>query len=235
MWDNHQTLDLLANWLFVLAALTAAYLISQWAVHLPLLPLNEVSVRASGSGELKHVTREQIAEAVRSGVTGNFFTVDLERTRDAFRKLPWARNATVRRVWPQSLDVMLEEHMPLARWGDSSLVSTNGEIFNAASDEELPVFEGPTDSSYEMVRQHAVFNKLLQPLRQHVAQISLSARRAWRIRLKNGTLLELGREQTETRLERYVAVHDQTAALLNQRLSYVDLRYPAGFAALPAR
>ena len=231
MWDNHQTLDLLANWLFVLAALIAAYLISQWAVHLPLLPLNQVSVRGSGSGELKHVTREQIAEAVRNEVTGNFFTVDLEATRDAFRKLPWARNATIRRVWPQGLDIVLEEHVPLARWGDSGLVNTHGEVFNAASDAELPVFEGPRDSSHEMARQYAVFNKLLQPLHEHVAQITLSPRRAWRIRLKNGTLLELGREQTETRLERYVAVHDQATALLNQRLSYVDLRYPTGFAA----
>jgi cell division protein FtsQ len=34
----------------------------------------------------------------------------------------------------------------------------------------------------------------------------------------------------ETRLGRYVLVHDVSIAKLNQQLSYVDLRYPNGFA-----
>lgn len=231
MWDNHQTLDLLSKWLYRLTAVIAAYFISQWVIHLPLLPLSEVNIRGGGSGGLKQVTREQIVEVVRSEVTGNFFTVNLDATREAFRKLPWVRNANVRRIWPQSLEVLLEEHVPLARWGDSGLVNTHGEVFSAASDDELPVFEGPENTSREIVGQYIVFNKLLQPLQQHVEQISLSPRRAWRIRLKDGALLELGREQAENRLQRYVAVRDQMAALLKKRLRYVDLRYPGGFAA----
>ena len=81
-----------------------------------------------------------------------------------------------------------------------------------------------------MARQYAVFKKMLQPLQQNIARMSLSDRRAWRISLENGTLLELGREQMGVRLERYVQVHDRSLAQLNQQLTYVDLRYPSGFA-----
>ncbi len=232
MWDNHQALDLLASSFFALAGLIVLYAISQWGANLPLFPLKEVSVSAvnRSSGELKHVTRDQIDGAVQSKVRGNFFTVDIDATRAAFRKLPWVRDASVRRVWPQSLEVMLEEHMALARWDSTALVNTYGEVFDAASDEKLPSFEGPAESSRDMVRQYAVFNKLLRPLQQNVEQINLSPRRAWRVHLDTGIILELGREQMEARLKRYVVVHDSSIAKLNQQLSYVDLRYPNGFA-----
>lgn len=176
MWDNHQVLDLLASTLFALVAMIALYGISQWTVNLPLFPLKEVSVSAtnSRSGELKHVTRDQIDKAVKSEVRGNFFTVDMDATRVAFIKLPWVRNASVRRVWPQSLEVTLEEHVALARWGSAAMVNTHGEVFNAASTDKLPIFEGPMESSRDLTRQYAAFNEMLRPLQQSIEQIYLS-------------------------------------------------------------
>ncbi|SEK31782.1 cell division protein FtsQ/DivIB [Nitrosovibrio tenuis] len=236
MWDNHQMLGFLANSLFALAALIAGYFISKWAINLPVFPLKVVSVSSTGTRNsdlagAKHVTREQIEDAVRSQVRGNFFTVDLAAVRNAFRKLPWVRTANVRRVWPQGLDVTLEEHVALARWGTAALVDTHGEIFNAASDEQLPLFDGPEESSSDMVGQYHVFSKLLRPLEQYVDYMKLSPRRAWQIRLGNGTVLELGREQMGARLGRYVLAHAHGMVQLNPRLSYVDLRYSNGFAA----
>ncbi|MEO8991440.1 MAG: cell division protein FtsQ/DivIB [Nitrosospira sp.] len=229
MWDNHQALASLANWLFALAALIVGYPITQLMINSSLFPLKEVSLGDSNGG-LKHVTREQIDGAVRSAVAGNFFTVDLEATRKIFVELPWVRSASVRRIWPQGLEVTLEEHVALARWGGDALVNFQGEIFNAASDEALPEFEGPEASASEMARQYAGFKKMLRPLQQNIARMNLSDRRAWRVHLDNGTILELGREQMGLRLERYVQVHDSSIMQLNRRLTYVDLRYPSGFA-----
>ncbi len=238
MWDNHHALDLLASSLFVLVALTAVYAMSHWAVHLPVFPLKEVRVSGINSinsitGELKHVTREQINGAVHSEFMGNFFTVDLDATCNAFRKLPWVRDASARRRWPQSVEVTLEEHVALARWGNTALVNTHGEIFIASSGEKLPVFDGPEESARDMVRQYIVFSKLLRPLQQDIERINLSPRRAWQVQLENGAILELGREQMEARLQRYALValaHDRGLAPSNQQVSYVDLRYPNGFA-----
>jgi len=237
MWDNHHTLQLLANLLLALVALAATYTIGSWAVNSSVFPLKEVSVSGSGintsGGELKHVTREQIDKVVRSKIVGNFLTVDLDATRDAFEKLPWVRVADVRRHWPQTLEVTLEEHVAVARWGNEALVNTHGEVFDDAAitrDGELPVFTGPPESSFGVARQYAAFSKLLQPLRQNIVQLHLSPRRAWRIHLENGTVLELGRTQMEARLARYVLAYDRSLAQLNQQLAYVDLRYSNGFA-----
>ena len=255
MWDNHQMLGSLANALFALTALVAAYFLGKWIINLPALPLKTVSVSSSGSSghsshggrsshsgssgasspngpdSLKHVTREQIEDTVASQFMGNFLTVDLEAVRNAFGKLPWVRAAYVRRVWPHSLEVTLEEHVALAHWGDAALVSTDGKVFNGVSEESLPLFEGPEESSSEVVRQYYAFSGLLRPLKQGIDYVKLSPRRAWQVRLGNGTMLELGREQTEARLTRYVQAHVRGARELDQGLSYVDLRYPNGFAA----
>ena len=65
-------------------------------------------------------------------------------------------------------------------------------------------------------------------------QVTLSARYAWQLRLANGIVLELGRDQArqslEERLARFVAAYPRAAAHLDQRIGYVDLRYPNGFA-----
>jgi cell division protein FtsQ len=81
-----------------------------------------------------------------------------------------------------------------------------------------------------MALQYAVFAKLLHPLQQRIERLTLSPRRAWQISLQQGTVLELGREQMEARLGRYARLQDSAAALLNRRLSRVDLRYANGFA-----
>ncbi len=235
MWDNHHTLQLLANLLFALAALAATYTIGSWAVNSSVFPLKQVSVNGinSDNGELKHVTREQINSVVHSKIVGNFLSVDLDAMRAAFEKLPWVRVAGVRRHWPQTLEVTLEEHVAVARWGSEALVNTHGEVFDGAVttvEGGLPVFIGPPESSFDVARQYAAFSKLLQPLQQNITQLNLSPRRAWRIHLESGTVLELGRDQMEARLARYVLAYDRSLAQLDQQLSYVDLRYSNGFA-----
>jgi cell division protein FtsQ len=75
-------------------------------------------------------------------------------------------------------------------------------------------------------------NRTLSPINQHVAEVSLSPRYAWFIRLDSGTLLKLGRKKIKSRLERYISVYKNNIVNWNQSipLDYVDLRYPSGFA-----
>jgi cell division protein FtsQ len=230
MWDNHQMLGSLANSLFAFAALIASYYITKWAINLPLLPLKEISVSSVGTGALKHVTHERIRESVRTQSIGNFLTVDLDAVRGAFGKLPWVRTASVRRIWPDTLELKIEEHVALARWGNRRLLNIQGEIFEATSDRPLPLFEGMDESAGDMARHYAIFSELLRPLEENIDYIRLSPRQAWTLRLGNGTTLELGREQLEARLKRYVAAHSHGFGKVAVQPGNVDLRYPNGFA-----
>lgn len=229
MWDKPALMLWLANLLYAVAAILLMYAVLFLVVHLPLFPLREVKV----NGELKHVTREQVQFIVTRALKGNFFTLDLNKTRRTFEKLPWVRDVNVRRRWPDKLEVTLEEHEVLARWNNAALVNTQGELFQAASDQQLPVFNGPDDSVKEITSQYQFFKQQLAITGHQPVQVSLSQRRAWQIRLDDGLVVELGRERMEQRLEKFVKVYDRSLGRLMQMkkaVDYVDLRYPNGFA-----
>jgi len=240
MWDNPRVLNMAANALIGLAALIFAYAALQLLLHSPLFPLREVVVR----GELKHADRDEIAGAME-GVGGNFFATDLAAVRERLEQVAWVRGADLRRVWPDRIEVTLEEHVALARWGAGGLVNTFGEPFSAPMDDgdalKLPLFAGPAGSEGEVAKRYRSFAGLVAPLGESPDRVVLTPRYAWQLRVgdaQNGVLnLELGRdgaEAVEKRLARFVAAYPETLGRLPRGAAadnaFVDLRYPNGFA-----
>src|SRR5262249_51338117 len=74
------------------------------------------------------------------------------------------------------------------------------------------------------------FRRVLGEIGLAPGELRVSPRRAWTVKLENGPTLELGREQIEARLERFVAAYGRTIAKLGHRVDHVDLRYANGFA-----
>ena len=227
MWDNAPLLRGIANALFGLSLVLVLYGVARYVLRLPVFPLRAVELTAVP----QRVSVEQLEKVVHEQVSGNFFTVDLENTRQAFEKLPWVRKVSVRRKFPWSLQVEVEEQVALAHWNGKELVNTHGEVFAGKTDQDLPIFTGQPDSSAQVTQMYGELNAALQPMKQQIAQISLSPRYAWQVKLDNGMVLELGREEMQRRLKRFVAVYPYSLAALARPASHVDLRYRNGFAA----
>ena len=226
MWDKPSILNWFANFLFALAVVLMLYGLLFALVHLPICPIREVKV----SGKLDHVNQEQVKLIVAKHLKGNFFTLNLIQTRDAFEKLPWARTVSVRRRWPDALSVEIEEHKALARWGDIALVNTRGELFHAASDADLPVFYGPGDGVELVTKNYADFSKILNRVDIKIARVTLSPRRAWEIKTDRNLMIALGRIDMGARLSKFSAAYESVLSHLNAEIKYADLRYPNGFA-----
>lgn len=226
MWNRPALLNWIANLLFSLSMVITLYAVLYVVVHLPIFPLKEVKIH----GQLNHVSREQVQLIVAKHLKGNFFTLDLVTARDAFEKLPWARNVSVRRRWPSQLVVTIEEHQALARWGSAALVNVHGELFHAASSRDLPVFYGPSNGVIEVASQYDAFDKVLNAANLEISTLTLTPRRAWKITTADGMVIELGRTEMQHRLEKFANVYSNTLAGLNKKITYADLRYPNGFA-----
>lgn len=221
-----------------------AYGAVSWVAAQPWFALRNIEVKTP----VAHVTEAQIRLVAERQVRGTFFTVDLERVRSSLEKLPWVREARVERRWPDTLVVSLVEHVPLARWNDNALVNADGEVFVAAAAGSLPRLSGPDDSSAEVVAAYRRHQAALAPLGMTIAELRLSPRRAWRMRLDNGMQLALGRLHTEARLARFAALYprlfgvlpaaqgaavaspDAAAPAASLAPVTVDLRYSDGFA-----
>ncbi len=239
LWHQPALMNLLADVLTVLAVAGLAWAGLTMLQRLPVFPLREVVLTAAP----QRVPADQIAHAARSAVVGNFFTVDLEATRAAFEKLPWVRVASVRRLWPDGLSLTLEEHEAKAQWGiaggETRLVNAQGEVFAAELPEDepglrqLPRLAGPDGSAAELLARHAELNAALAGIGRRAAAVALSPRRAWQVRLDDGIVLELGRDQERhplaERLARFVAHYAEVKAHLGDG-GVADMRYPGGFA-----
>ncbi len=227
MWDNARLLRGVANLLFGIGLALVLVGAVGYVLRLPVFPLNAVELTAAP----RRVSTEQIERVVREQVRGNFFTVDLEHARQGFEKLPWVRKVSVRRKFPWSLQVEVEEQVALARWNKTALVNTHGEVFLAQTDETLPDFVGQPDTAMQVATMYGELNEVLLPMQQQVTQLSLSPRFAWQVKLNDGMMLELGREEMQERLARFVEVYPYSLAVSAQTVRRVDLRYRNGFAA----
>lgn len=233
-WEQPQMMNLVADLLVVAATLALGYAAALAALRLPFFPLQEVVVTTP----LARVTAAQVEYAARSAVAGNFFTVDIERVRGAFEKLPWVRRASARRVWPQGIAVEIEEHEAVAAWKpgetDSRLVNRHGEVFAAATRAALPELAGPEGSAPEMLQRYRELAEILAPIGRRPQRVLLSSRLAWQLRLDNGLVMDLGRDEprvpTLERVRRFVAVYREAVERVAAPVAAADLRYPNGFA-----
>jgi hypothetical protein len=131
VWHDSRLMNALANALLGATLLAALASAAWWLSQRPYFTLRGVAIEAAEGHPLRHVSAPLLRAAVTRHVRGNFFAVDLDAVRATFETVPWVRRASVRRVWPDGLVVAIEEHRPLAFWGDGRLVNTFGELFAA--------------------------------------------------------------------------------------------------------
>lgn len=198
------------------------------------LPIKEVTF----AGALRQVDGEELRRFA-SGINGSMLRTDLNDIKTLLKQVPWVRDAEIRRRFPATIEVALEEHRALAKWNDvdgvqNGLVNTYGEIFEAEAEGDaqiaaLPLLSGPKGSAKEVVDNYQRFKARLLAINQTPVAVVLSARRAWQITLDDGALLELGKAAVDARLARYVDAYPVVPALqlANAR---VDLRYQSGMA-----
>ncbi len=238
LWQNSRFLNLLANMLFGATTLAVLMTAGLWLGQRSMFTLAQVDVEPAPGTVLRHAQSAQLRRSAQMVARGSFFGVELDAVRAGFEAVPWVRHASVRRVWPNRLQVEIEEHRPMAVWGESQLVNTFGEVYNASVVEAereapLPQFSGPPGSEAMVVRRYEELRLWLADIGRVPDIVTLSPRYAWTVVLDDDTTLMLGRDQgvpIEERVKRFAAVYPGVQARLDRKAELIDLRYPNGFA-----
>jgi len=206
------------------AAVIAAIATAGWEGYhrIAALPVTRV-VFAGEVDRLPQPDLEALTRAITSAQAPTLAAV-----REAARKVPWVREATVRRLYPDAVEITFAAHEALARWNEDRLVSKRGELFAAPGAGELPAFQGPDEAAPRMAEAYPAIAAALAPIGA-VQALRLSRRGGWQARLEGGLTLELGRDDWPARARRFVAawarLPDEARAT-----RYADLRYANGFA-----
>jgi cell division protein FtsQ len=230
MWNNTRLLNMIATGMFLLAGVIVVNIGVVLAINSPRFPL----ARATVHGTLGHVTREQVHEALLGRTIGNFFSADLEQVKRLIEEIPWVRRAEVRRQWPDRLEIAIEEHQLLGRWGEKQLVNVFGEVFAGQAQGDLPRLSGPVGTERDVTQRYYRFQQMAKALDTEPVEMVLTPRYAWHVKFANGLSVDLGREQSrspiEARFQRFVAAHPNAADTLGRPIVHADLRYSNGFA-----
>lgn len=201
----------------------------QLAITWSAKPVAHVSIE----GEFTFIDSEQVAGLVYEALDSSFVRLDLRKIQQHLQQQAWIDYAAVSRRWPDSLEVRIKEHQPIARWGALGVLNQRGEVIllSDSSDlEGLPVLTGPDASSQKVMEQYQALSQLLRKHGLDVKGLQADATLAWTLTLDNDLPIVIGRDQVMEKVGRFLLVYQQQLKQRLGEIERIDVRYSNGVA-----
>lgn len=193
------------------------------------IPVEQITV----TGEMEHTRTTAVQDMVQPALAGGFLGADLQQVREQLEALPWIYQASVRRVWPNALEIHVVEQLPIARWGEAAFLNHEGEVFRPSDREawqSLPLLRGPEGQADRLMKYYQRLVDMLGPLGLGVAQLEMDDRGEIEAVLSGGQQLIIGGSEFLERMHRFTAVFRTELAGRMDDVERVDLRYERGVA-----
>jgi len=216
--------------LILLIALVWSYIsVRHYLLEPSTLPLKSIKVL----GELKYLDRQQLVNTVASSINGGFFVVDIDAIQKKLEALQWVKSVSIRRQWPDTLTMVVDEQQVFAKWGDKALVNPDGGIFmpdNIEVKKQLILY-GPDDEAAKVVALYKTMVMNLKKLDLTVCRLGLDKRGEWVFNLESGLKVLLGKGHNNTRLNHFFKIY---AGLVKptKTAKRIDMRYSHGLSVL---
>lgn len=221
-------------WLKPLWTLTALVMFAGgiWSIYLPVWgwlnkPVQDVKI----IGAVRHLDKPALADNVAANLAQGLLAIDINEIREQVISHPWVRKAGVVRDWPQTLEIRVEEEVPVARWGESGLLNHEGEIFWPELKKEyaqLPRLSGSAQDTVQVMAQFHDLNQMFRRIGQRVVALNFEERGAWTLVLENNIKVVVGRSSVNERLERFLDLYSRVLAARAEQIELVDIRYANG-------
>jgi cell division protein FtsQ len=185
-------------------------------------------VQAEISGN-RYLSREEILD--RAGITTqtSLLLLDAEGVRAVLKEDARVAEASVRKLYPDRLEIAIEEREGYARWqraGKTHLIARDGTVLESdiggkAVDLPLVVGTGAEKRAAAFLELIARFPSVKEATRAGI----FVAERRWNLLLKNGIDVRLPEEDPALALERLVTL-DKAKQIMTRDVTVIDLRVP---------
>ena len=194
------------------------------------LPIRYVRVE----GELANLDTQGVRAVVNPLVHHGFLTLDLDAIERAVLDVAWVRSVRISRVWPDTVQLDIQEQKPVARWGNGSLITEGTDVFPVSGQmsdyEQLPNMQGPVGRKAEVLRLFSELNKKYRQQGISVTSLTLSERLATSIVLSDGLVVAFGNQDPLSATDRLLFALPKLSKEYRTSLKSLDMRYPQGFA-----
>jgi cell division protein FtsQ len=230
-------MQLLTVVLLVFVCGFSAWTLSRRFVNSALFDVKYIRV----NGDIAHTGITDIRANVSGRLYGTFYTINLRKVKTVFEDIPWVRHAVVRRIFPDTLVVDLQEQHSVAYWGDhknEQLLNENGVIFSVnlaeVENEHLPTLLGPDSQSINVLAMYRILMPLFKNSNLVISVLRLDELNNWNIVLSNGAVVILDKgTDVAFRVNQFLSTLSLVLSNYKRRdvdLEYADLRYSYGYA-----
>ena len=189
-------------------------------------PLEKFHVK----GDLTAREQLKVTDSLRELDLGGVLSVDLAEVRAHLERMGWAREVSVRRVWPATLEVSMLKESPVAHWGDDQFIAASGNLLSLPDQYlDLPHFDVGVSSPKEAMKVYRLVSHLATESKLSVVGLVQDAQGGWNIEFNNGVKAFLGAERLSERMQRFNKIYMEIAPQ-NEPIAYMDLRYNNGVA-----
>jgi len=197
--------------------------------------LSAVTAKAGFAIEKVEITGQSetsetdVLSALDIGQYPSLLTLDLEDAQARIEKLPWVKTASLKKLFPDSVEIRITERQPYAVWqhdGKLSLTDRDGKLITDAIDDRYAGL--PHVVGVGAAEKVADFTSLLAPYPAIQSQVHagiLVSENRWTLVLNNGIDLMLPADDPAKALAT-IAGLDRTQSLLSREIAAVDMRQP---------
>ena len=214
----------------LLASVLAALMVGSVSLYRYIdRPLVQISV----AGVFQRVPQKTIEALVGDISSGGFISLNLDVVRARLESHPWIASASVRRQWPDRLQLSVVEEVPIARWRESGFLNRSGLALEARDSRtlsHLPHLVGPQGSSRTVMSEFRDVSELMFAQGLKVAAFSVDAHGVRSLQLASGHGVVLGRGDVIGKVRRFLSIWQSELASRQQEIKAIDARYDNGVA-----
>jgi cell division protein FtsQ len=182
---------------------------------------------------LQRVDESRVRAVLAAHLDAGYFGIDVQAVKTQLEADSWIDQATITRVWPDTLSVQITEEVAIARWRQDSLLNQYGESFQPellALDSSLPLLNGPTGTERRVMEQYQMFSQMLFDTGLRIRELAFNERGSWNLVLNNDVRMTLGSNNVLERMQRFVTLYERYLFNDFSLIETVDLRYNHGIA-----
>jgi len=192
------------------------------------------------TGDAAHVDRKRLTDSVSAMLEGNYFSIDSKAIAAQISKLSWVDSVRLRRQWPDTLIIDIEEYQPIAHWGGEQWLTTTGKLVSLplAKNVVLPQLDGPDQLVNKVWKTYQKWSGLLAENGLSLRKMKLSRQHLYSLTLEysshradapRGFEMILTEDNADTQLQTFLSSRSQGLIEYPWLIRTVDLRYPNGF------
>ncbi|UQB42592.1 cell division protein FtsQ/DivIB [Thiomicrospira microaerophila] len=182
---------------------------------------------------LDYVSFDEVDDILYPFLAQGFWKVDLLALQQTLENLAWISSAEVQRYWPANLKIKIREHQPIARWGEQSLVTADGVVFQP---QNLVEFDSLVHLDGDLLQVPGVLNllneipPLLAPFGWMIVDLRQNIDGVLTIQLDNGLMLIVDQANWSSKIQRFVRAYPLVDEKRVESALGFDLRNTNGFA-----